>query len=77
MNQQEALEWRQCPVYRGFEQFRVKRNINGEYEVLSENGLLSTYKPEDFHATFQKAAQSQVAIKNENGRVTHYEYRAA
>jgi hypothetical protein len=77
MNQQEAREWRQCPIYRGFEKFRAKRNINGEYEVLSENGLLSTYKPEDFHANFQKAAQFQVAIKNDEGKVTHYESRAA
>jgi hypothetical protein len=77
MTEQEALEWRQCAVYRGFELYRVKRNINGEYEVLQESGAVITYDPTTFREHFQKAAQSQVAIKDEKGRVTHYEYRAA
>lgn len=74
MNEQEAREWRECPLYRGFEVFRVRRNNNGEYEVLQESGAIITYKSEDFHRHFQKAAQRQKPILTADNKISHYEY---
>lgn len=73
MTEQEAREWREHPLYFSSEKFRAKVNVNGEYEVLSDSGLIATYKPEDFQRHFRRAAQRQVPIVVDK-QVSHYEY---